>query len=619
MGTLASGSIDLNSLQVAGKPNKYITDINNRGITIHPELISTNSYYTIIDGNGLKINKVLNNIIDYTNDSTIANFGADGIILGNNNGTQAYMLADYHSLQLIDKDSAEIIYQAKRYQQALAYEVGDIIYRGDYHKEYYRCMVAVPANTAWDPTHWMELSASAYLHISDLRNIDGIATLTETFFADGENNSFDLYFHPCNTLYDTSINGSTEVVDELIPSENRVIIHQPTLVSGDVVKITYNTIGINKYNVDLSFLLKAYTLGSRRPGSEIGIMSLAEGWDTEASGFYSHAEGCNTTASGKSSHAEGNAEAASGDYSHAEGLFTTASGESSHAEGYYTIASGSNSHAEGIKTIASGSYSHAEGGAKIASGSNSHAEGYSTIASGYNSHAEGDDTTASGNNSHAEGEDTIARGFNSHAQNLGTQAQSKSQTVIGEYNELERSVVPMSRGNYAFVIGNGTGDDALYRSNALTVDWSGNVKASGNITDGTGNVLSDKLAENNNGDLSITRNLITGGSITDGNGNILSAKANSANMFYITNVTPSGYNFDPNQYRSLSSSNITTYSGYTPIIVQARCTNKSGLHVFNYSISNTTLNYEVVNRTSSQINDADFAFRILHIRNELIG
>ena len=61
MGTLASGSNDLNSLQVAGKPNKYITDIDENGITIHPELIETDSYYTIVNGNGLKINKVLNN------------------------------------------------------------------------------------------------------------------------------------------------------------------------------------------------------------------------------------------------------------------------------------------------------------------------------------------------------------------------------------------------------------------------------------------------------------------------------------------------------------------------------------------------------------------------------
>ena len=44
-------------------------------------------------------------------------------------------------------------------------------------------------------------------------------------------------------------------------------------------------------------------------------------------------------------------------------------------------------------------------------------------------------------------------------------------------------------GNYALMIGNGTADNA--RSNALTVDWSGNVVAAGDITDGNGTAISD--------------------------------------------------------------------------------------------------------------------------------
>lgn len=47
----------------------------------------------------------------------------------------------------------------------------------------------------------------------------------------------------------------------------------------------------------------------------------------------------------------------------------------SHAEGYNTIASGENSHAEGSDTIASGIRSHAEGFHTIASGGDSHVQG----------------------------------------------------------------------------------------------------------------------------------------------------------------------------------------------------------------------------------------------------
>lgn len=62
-------------------------------------------------------------------------------------------------------------------------------------------------------------------------------------------------------------------------------------------------------------------------------------------------------------------------------------------------------------------------------------------------------------------------------------AEYADQTAIGKYNDNQS-------GN-AFEIGNGTADNV--RSNALTVDWSGNVDAAGDITDGNGNVLSNKV------------------------------------------------------------------------------------------------------------------------------
>lgn len=175
-----------------------------------------------------------------------------------------------------------------------------------------------------------------------------------------------------------------------------------------------------------------YTLGARASGSAIGNYSMAEGNDTSASGFASHAEGYKTSASGIDSHAEGSD--------------TTASGNGAHAEG-------NSDHTNTLRTfgiVASGDGSHAEGWARsdsswdiLASGDGSHAEGYAAL----------------GN--------IIASGNGAHAQNGGTQALSDYQTAIGRCN------VKDSAGTYAFIIGNGTSDTA--RSNALTVDWSGNV------------------------------------------------------------------------------------------------------------------------------------------------
>ena len=92
-------------------------------------------------------------------------------------------------------------------------------------------------------------------------------------------------------------------------------------------------------------------------------------------------------------------------------------------------------------------------------GLNSHAEGAATTASGGASHAEGNSTTASGLRSHAEGTNTIASGDNSHVQ--------------GKYN------VEDTEHKYAHIVGNGT--DYNERSNAHTLDWSGNAWFAGSV------------------------------------------------------------------------------------------------------------------------------------------
>lgn len=146
---------------------------------------------------------------------------------------------------------------------------------------------------------------------------------------------------------------------------------------------------------------------------------------------------------------------------------------------------GAKATAEGGNTTASGDYSHAEGLRTTASGPNSHAEGGYTNASGQYSHAEGDNTKATGHYSHAEGNSTTAGGACSHAEGNGTNTTHRSQHVAGEYNQLDPSaLLPGHRGTYVEIIGNGTADDA--RSNARTLDWSGNEVLAGKLTLGAG-------------------------------------------------------------------------------------------------------------------------------------
>lgn len=187
-------------------------------------------------------------------------------------------------------------------------------------------------------------------------------------------------------------------------------------------------------------------------------ITTPEAWDSGHwdyyIGNYSIAEGWVNTASGYCSHAEGSATIASDAYAHAEGYETLASGFACHVEGHDTRASNLAAHAEGHDTDAFGPYSHAEGVA--------------SRAGSYFTHAEGNSTLALGNAAHAEGGWSEARDDFAHAQNYYTIARSKYQTALGKYNIADNADI------YAVIIGNGTADNA--RSNALTVDWAGNVE-----------------------------------------------------------------------------------------------------------------------------------------------
>ena len=89
---------------------------------------------------------------------------------------------------------------------------------------------------------------------------------------------------------------------------------------------------------------------------------------------------------------------------------------------------------------------------------------------------------ASGAGAIASGQNTSASGTNSFAGGTGTSATSPNQFVIGKYNATSNTDL--------FQIGNGV--DAEH-SNALSIDNNGNLIVSGNITDGTNNILSNKV------------------------------------------------------------------------------------------------------------------------------
>lgn len=316
-------------------------------------------------------------------DAVLAEFTEDGAQVGLDG--ESHLNLDYHSMQLIDKEG------------------------------------------------------SAYFYVSDLRDKNGEATITEVFTGDGNTTSFTVQFLVSTEV--SAVDSSDET--NTASKRNSVYTFLRAPADGATVTIVYKT---------MSDRAKAFTIGTRNPLYNVGAFSIVEGVNNIASNYGSYAEGFHTESTGMASHAEGNG--------------TTASGAASHAEGSITDAVGRYSHAEGRGSYAKGDYSHAEGQVTYARGLGAHAEGVESEANKYASHAEGNNTIADGDNSHAQNEYTIAG--------------KNGQTAVGTYNKRDSSATTThpsntaEYGKYSVIIGNGTADDA--RSNALTVDWLGGIE-----------------------------------------------------------------------------------------------------------------------------------------------
>ena len=142
--------------------------------------------------------------------------------------------------------------------------------------------------------------------------------------------------------------------------------------------------------------------------------------------------------------------------------------------GYNNVANNDFSTALGVGTSATAIATLTHGGYCVASANYSHAEGYKTESSGMYSHAEGIMTLANGQGAHAEGFYTVASGQRSHAEGSYTLASSQYQHVEGKFNVEDKA------NKYAHIVGNGTSKTA--RSNAHTLDWSGNAWYAGKLS-----------------------------------------------------------------------------------------------------------------------------------------
>ncbi|MEF8797322.1 MAG: tail fiber domain-containing protein [Salinivenus sp.] len=148
---------------------------------------------------------------------------------------------------------------------------------------------------------------------------------------------------------------------------------------------------------------------------------------------------------------------------------------------------GAHSVAFGKDTQASGVNSVAMGDRTTASGANATAMGSQTTASGGISTAMGTGTEASGVSTTAMGSDTRASGNYSTAMGDRTEAATEASLTIGTYNDANDGTAD----NSLFVAGNGSG--ALDRSDALALDFDGNMTLAGSLNENSDRRLKEEI------------------------------------------------------------------------------------------------------------------------------
>ena len=167
-------------------------------------------------------------------------------------------------------------------------------------------------------------------------------------------------------------------------------------------------------------------------------------------------------------------------------IFNMYTGQDANIANLYAVAFGSGNKSSGSTSFTANSYNTASGSSSFAIGHSTTASnnaafssGQFTTASGNSSFVTGAYNTASGNFSFACNYFVEASGVGAMAEGLYTKASSDYQHVQGKYNIVDNSSA------YAHIVGNGTATNA--RSNAHTLDWSGNAWYKGDIKVGGSN------------------------------------------------------------------------------------------------------------------------------------
>lgn len=287
-----------------------------------------------------------------------------------------------------------------------------------------------------------------------------------------------------SAFYDTSISTANNLKSFSIGSSNSFNNNATNQIGRDCITFgtKNNTFGFNNYSFGYNNNISgAYVLthGSQNTvtTNEKNKLTVCFGHKNQIFNNNSVVIGTeNSSSGGEYSICLGKSSSTGGDHSIAIGNNNKAIDDLSIAIGHGNTASGPVSIAVGGANQSSQTYSIAIGASNIVTGPCSVAMGDANKASDFASVAMGSKNSTSGQCSVAMGNSNIASGEYSVSIGTGLIAVGDYQTTLGKFNidETELDIRNL------FVLGNGT--DATNRSNAMTVDWDGNLNLSGGIT-----------------------------------------------------------------------------------------------------------------------------------------
>ena len=288
---------------------------------------------------------------------------------------------------------------------------------------------------------------------------------------------------------------AVEAPTDVVGNEYSIQISQSYYCVGNILAVNGNNVIVENIPIDDKGVVIGLDVGKDNPdtGNIINVLIITGhpelgdtliGYFNFASGLMNNVFSRNSFVAGQENNAIGQSSAIFG-YNNKTGYMALAAGRANKTLGQYsfTVGYGNTIHNGSQSAVAIGTSNEIYGMNGITFGNSNtiREKAMSAIAVGSGNHVFGPHAYVGGASNISYGKGAFSHGIGLHT--LGAYT-----TIFGKYatiNENVKNNAIEGEGTYAFVIGNGSGEDLgdgkKARSNALALDWKGNLEIAGDL------------------------------------------------------------------------------------------------------------------------------------------